>query len=244
MQIAIVLYPGFTALDALGPYEVFKMLPGAEVRFVADQAGPVATDRGILVVGATHSFAETPAPDLVLVPGSEAHTVVASANATLAAWLRQVHETTRYTTSVCSGAVVLGAAGLLKGLPATTHWAAMDVLKRFGAQAKPSERIVRSGKVWTGAGVSAGIDLAFALVEEISGRDTAERIQLLIEYDPQPPQGSGHIDKASPQIVKMARAEMAQLSRNPMNIVAFSKLVWRGAIKKARKHAARTITKG
>lgn len=237
MQIAIVLYPGFTALDALGPYEVFKMLPNAELRFVAHEVGPVATDRGVLVVGATHTFDETPAPDLVLVPGSEAQTAVAAADGKLSGWLRRAHENSRFTTSVCSGAVVLGASGLLKGQPATTHWAAMDVLPRFGAKPQPTERIVRAGKVWTAAGVSAGIDLAFALAEEIAGRETAERIQLLIEYDPQPARDAGHMSKASAAVADAARAEMTRLSRNPMNTIALGKLAWRAALAKARKAA-------
>ncbi|MDF3415427.1 DJ-1/PfpI family protein [Sulfitobacter sp. M57] len=235
MQIALVLYPGFTALDVLGPYEVLKMLPGVDLRFVAHEVGPVVTDRGILVVAATHTFDETPAPDMVLVPGSEAQTAIAAADGTLTKWLRQAHVGTRFTTSVCSGAVVLGAAGLLKGLPATTHWAAMDVLNRFGAIPQPDKRVVTSGNIWTAAGVSAGIDLAFSLVEVIAGRETAERIQLIIEYDPQPPQDAGHMSKATADVAETARAEMAKLSRNPMNAVALSKLVWRKAISKARK---------
>ena len=234
MQVAIVVYPGFTALDVLGPYEVLKMMPGAEIRFVAAEPGPIATDRGILVVGATHSFDETPAPDIVLVPGSEAQTGVAAGDGDLSAWLRTVHEQTRITASVCSGAVILAASGLLKGQPATTHWAAMSTLKKLGAKPQPAERIVRSGKVWTAAGVSAGIDLAFALVEEVADRETAERIQLMIEYDPQPPQDAGHMDKADEAIAAAARTEMARLSLNPMNAVAVGKVAWRKALIKAR----------
>lgn len=234
MQIAIVLYPGFTALDVLGPYEILKMMPGAEVRFVASQPGPVATDRGILVVGATHGFDETPQPDIVLIPGAEANTGVAAANGELSTWLRRVHDTTRVTASVCSGAVVLAAADLLLNKPATTHWAAMDVIQKLGATPQPSKRIVRAGKVWTAAGVSAGIDLAFALIEDVAGRETAELIQLMIEYDPQPPQDAGHMDKASAAVAKAARAELARLSKNPMNAVAVAKVAWRKAISRAR----------
>lgn len=234
MQIAFVLYPGLTALDILGPYEVLKMLPGAELRFVATHPGPVSTDRGILVIGATHSFDETPNPDIVLVPGSEAKTGVAAGNGTLSTWLRSVHETTRVTASVCSGAVILAANDLLAGRPATTHWAAMDTLEKLGAKPQPSERIVRSGKLWTAAGVSAGIDLAFALVEEVADRQTAERIQLMIEYDPQPPQNSGHMNKATDVVASAARAEMARLSRNPQNGVAVMKVAWRKVLKKVR----------
>lgn len=239
MQIAIVLYPGFTALDALGPYEVLKMLPDAEIRFVAREVGPVPTDRGILVVGATHTFDETPRPDLILVPGSEARTVAAAADGRLTEWLRRAHDGTRFTTSVCSGAVVLAAAGLLKGRPATTHWAAMDALGRLGATPVPTERTVRSGKVWTAAGVSAGIDLAFHLVQEVAGRETAERIQLMIEYDPRPPQDAGHMDKAPPAVAAAARREMARLSRHPMNAALIAKLAWTTAIRRARLRSAR-----
>lgn len=242
MNIAIVLYPGFTALDVLGPYEVLKMLPGVDLRFVAKTPGPIATDRGILIVGATHSFDETLNPDLVLVPGSEAQTGVAAGDGALSKWLCSVHDGTRITASICSGAVILAASGLLKNKPATTHWAAMDPLKRLGAKPQPSERIVRSGKVWTAAGVSAGIDLAFALVEELFDRETAERIQLMIEYDPQPPQNAGHMDKANEAVSAAARAEMARLSRNPMNGVAVGKVVWRKAVDKARKTSRRRFT--
>jgi transcriptional regulator GlxA family with amidase domain len=243
MQVAIVVYPGFTALDALGPYEVLKLLPGAELRFVAHEVGPVPTDRGILVIGATHRFDETERPDLVLVPGSEAETATAAADGRLIDWLARVHPTTTFTTSVCSGAIVLGAAGLLEGRPATTHWAAMDALKRFGAIPRPSERIVRAEKVWTAAGVSAGLDLALALVVESAGRETAERIQLLIEYDPQPPVSSGHMAKASVAVAEAARKEMAALARNPRDVVSLPKLAWRTALRKAARAASRRAGK-
>ena len=131
---------------------------------------PISTDRGMLIIGATHSFDETPAPFLVLVPGSEANTATAMADRRLIAWLKKAHETSTWTTSVCSGALILAAAGLLEGEQATTHWWAQSSLKRFGAIAMPNDRIVRSGKIWTAAGVSAGLDLAFALFGEIAGR--------------------------------------------------------------------------
>lgn len=170
-QIAIVLYPGLTALDALGPYEILKYLPGADIRFVAHEPGPITTDRGILTIGATHAFDETPAPFLLLVPGSEANTTTAMADGRLIAWLKKAHETSSWTTSVCSGGLVLAAAGILDGRAATTHWAAQSTLKRFGATPMPDARIVRSEKIWTAAGVSAGLDLALALF----GRSRAER---------------------------------------------------------------------
>jgi transcriptional regulator GlxA family with amidase domain len=234
-QIAIVLYPGLTALDALGPYEVLKMLPGAEIRFVAHEPGPVSTDRGVLTIGATHSYDETPDPFLLLVPGSEANTASAMADAKLAAWLKQAHQTSTWTTSVCSGALVLAAAGILDGHPATTHWAAQSMLKRFGAMPMRNDRLVRSGKIWTAAGVSAGIDLAFALFGEIASREEAEVAQLIIEYDPQPPFSSGHPSKASEAVLSKAKEEMARLAKNPRDYISVPKILWRRAIDRSRK---------
>lgn len=234
MQVAFVLYPGLTALDAIGPYELLKFLPGVEIRFVGHKVGPVATDRGVLHLGITHSFEETPAPHLVLVPGSEAQTAVAAADTRLTEWLKSVHQTSRYTTSVCSGAIILAASGVLSGQSATTHWAGLDSLRRFGVTPRPNERIVRAGKIWTAAGVSAGLDLALALIEDIAGQETAERIQLLVEYDPQPPFESGHMDKATAEVANAARKEMAQASRSFRGSIAVSKLLWREAINKTR----------
>jgi transcriptional regulator GlxA family with amidase domain len=234
-QIAIVLYPGFTALDALGPYEVLKLLRGVEVRFVARDPGPTPTDRAILTIGATHAFAETPAPFLVLVPGSEANTTTAMADRALLTWLKQAHDTSTWTTSVCSGALVLAAAGLLEGREATTHWWAQSSLKRFGAIAMPNSRVVRSGKIWTAAGVSAGLDLAFALFAEIEGRERAEIAQLMIEYDPKPPFNSGHPNKASERARDMAATELGRLARNPRDFISIPKILWRRAIDRSRK---------
>jgi transcriptional regulator GlxA family with amidase domain len=234
-QIAIVLYPGVTALDALGPYEVLKFLPDVEVRFVAHEPGPVATDHGILIVGATHSFDETPAPFLVLVPGSEANTTTAMADGSLIAWLKQAHEMSTWTTSVCSGALILAAAGLLDGKQATTHWWAQSSLKRFGAIAMPNNRIVRSDKIWTAAGVSAGLDLAFALFGEIAGEEKAAVAQLMIEYDPHPPFDSGHPSKASERVRELAAAELARLARNPRDLISIPKILWDRAIDRSRR---------
>ena len=234
-QIAIVLYPGLTALDALGPYEVLKMLPDAEIRFVAHEPGPITTDRGVLTIGATHSFDETPTPYLLLIPGSEANTATAMADEKLIAWIKKAHQTSTYTTSVCSGALVLAGAGLLDGLPATTHWAAQSQLTRFGATPMRNDRIVRAGKVWTAAGVSAGIDLAFALFGEIAGQEEAEIAQLIIEYDPKPPFNAGHPSKASDTVRTKAKAEMARLSKNPRNYISVLKILWRNAIDRSRK---------
>ncbi|NKB33197.1 MAG: DJ-1/PfpI family protein [Pseudomonadales bacterium] len=236
MQIAIVLYKGMTALDAIGPYEVLNLIEDSELRFVSNEVGPIVTDSGILVLGATHSFEETPNPDLILVPGSSADTLTAMADKELINWLQTCHPNTRLTLSVCSGALVLAAAGLLEGKEATTHWLAQDELKRFGAIPKKQERIVRSGKIMTAAGVSAGIDLALAVVEELCGRQRAEEIQLLIEYDPQPPVNSGHISKASKSVLENATREMKAAARNPRNAVSLPLVLWRTALRKLRKH--------
>lgn len=214
MQIAIVLYPGLTTLDAVGPYEVLKFIPDSEVRFVAHAPGPVVTD-GPLTLIATHSFADTPSPDIILVPGSEANTLIATQDAELTGWLAKAHETSRYTLSVCSGALILAAAGLLDGKPATTHWIAQDHLEKFGALPQRQRRIVQAGKVITAAGVSAGIDLGLFVVGEVSGRERGEIAQLLIEYDPQPPFDAGHPGKASEAVFTQARAEMVERTRHP-----------------------------
>lgn len=242
MQIAIVLYDGLTALDAVGPYEVLRMLPGSEIRFVAHEPGPVVTDSGVLVLGATHSFKETPNPDIVLVPGSEAETTTAMADSRLIAWLKRVHETAQWTAAVCSGTLVLAAAGLLEGRPATTHWIAQDRLAGFGACSRPDDRVVRSGRIITGAGVSAGIDLALHLVQELAGRHQAEVIQLLIEYDPHPPVDSGHLRKASPAVYHEARREMLRRTRNPRNLINVPTILWRRALSSVRRTLPRSTS--
>ncbi|HEY1250901.1 MAG TPA: DJ-1/PfpI family protein [Thermoanaerobaculia bacterium] len=207
LQIAILLYPGVTALDAVGPWEVFAWLPGAEVRFVGRQVGPVTVEGGTLRLGVTHTLARTPSPDVVLVPGGMT-TPTQMVDDAILDWLRRAHETTTWTASVCTGALILGAAGILKGLPATTHWWKMGVLKILGASPRPEERIVRSGKVVTAAGVSAGIDLALWLAARIAGPDRAQAIQLAIEYDPRPPFDAGHVRKASEATRELAREMM------------------------------------
>ncbi|MFC9895447.1 DJ-1/PfpI family protein [Nocardia sp. NPDC127579] len=233
-QIAIVLYPGLTVLDAIGPYEVLRGIPDSEIRFVSNEAGPIVADSGVLVLGATHTFAETPTPDLVLVPGSEAATTTAMANKDLIEWLRQVHKTTRWTTSVCSGALVLAAADILRGHPATTHWSAQSALAPFGAESRPHDRIVRSGKIVTAAGVSAGIDLGLWLVGEIAGTEAAEMVQLGIEYDPQPPFDSGHPDKASPEVLRKTRREMTKRAATPRIPIDVATTLWRLTLNRVR----------
>ena len=207
LQVAILLYPGVTALDAVGPWEVFSRLPGTDVRFVGREVGQVPTEGGALRLGVTHTIAATPSPDVVLVPGGTSTPSQMVDDAVLD-WLRRVHATATWTASVCTGALILGAAGLLKGRPATTHWYKMGVLKILGASPRPHERVVRSGRIVTAAGVSAGLDLALWLAGEIAGRERAEAIQLTIEYDPRPPFDAGHWSKASRETQRAAKRIM------------------------------------
>ena len=186
MQIAIVTYPGFTALDFIGPYEVLRNLPDAEVRFVWHAPGPIEADSGVLLIGATHSFDETPSPDIVLVPGGMT-TFEHARDEKLLDWVRRADETSTWTTSVCSGSVILAAAGLLKDKRATSHWMVVPMLKTFGVTPVGDKRIVHEGEYVTAAGVSAGIDLAMWLTGQISGESRAKAVQLVIEYDPQLP---------------------------------------------------------
>ena len=204
MNTAILLYDRFTALDAIGPYEVLSRLPGGRVTFVAAEAGPVRTDKGMLTVLAERSLSEMPAPEIVLVPGGPGE-VAARAGGPALDWLRAAHETSSWTTSVCTGSLILAAAGLLDGKRATSHWLAMDKLTELGAE-PVSERYVLDGKIATAAGVSAGIDMALRLAAQIAGERTAQAIQLGIEYDPQPPFEAGAPHKAPAEIVALLQA--------------------------------------
>jgi transcriptional regulator GlxA family with amidase domain len=186
---------------------VLWRLPDAEVRFVGKERGSVPTEGGVLRLGVTHTLAETPSPDVVLVPGG-ATTPGQMVDDEILGWLRRAHASSEWTASVCTGSLILGAAGILKGRPATSHWYRMSVLRIMGATPLPSERVVRSGKVVTAAGVSAGLDLALWLAEQIGGRARAEAIQLAIEYDPHPPLDSGHMSKASHATRRLARHMM------------------------------------
>jgi transcriptional regulator GlxA family with amidase domain len=203
MKIAVVLYDRLTALDAIGPYEVLSRLPGAELAFVASEHGPIRTDNGMLTLMAERSLSEMPQPDIVLVPGGPGE-VAERAGGEVLEWLRAVDETSTWTTSVCTGSLILAAAGLLDGKRATSHWLAMDELRRLGAE-PVSERVVFDGKIVTAAGVSAGIDMALRLVEKIAGAQVAQAIQLGIEYDPQPPFDAGSPQKAPAEIVALLR---------------------------------------
>jgi transcriptional regulator GlxA family with amidase domain len=203
MDIAIPLFDRFTALDAIGPYEVLSRLPGYRVTFVAEQPGPVATDNRMLRIAVDTALGDLPRPEIVVVPGGIGSRAMMR-DEVLIDWVRTAHETSQWTCSVCTGSLVLGAAGLLDGLEATTHWAAMETLASTGA--KPtSQRVVEQGKIITAAGVSAGIDMALTLAARVAGDAVAQAIQLGIEYDPQPPFDAGSPDKAPQEALDLSR---------------------------------------
>jgi transcriptional regulator GlxA family with amidase domain len=208
MDIVIPIYDDFTALDAIGPYEVLSRT-GGRVRFVAKNGPhrPVRTDNGMLSVLAEAPLADAPAPDIVVVPGGVSTQQVCE-DAEWVAWLRAVHETSTWTTSVCTGSLLLGAAGILDGLEATTHWLHLEDLATYGAR-PTGRRVVRQGKVITAAGVSSGIDMALVLAAELVGEEAAKAIQLVIEYDPQPPFDAGSVEKSAPETVQAIRDAVA-----------------------------------
>jgi transcriptional regulator GlxA family with amidase domain len=202
LQVAIALFPQLTALDAIGPYEVLQRVPQVDVTFVANRTGEVRTENGMLGLVADATFAELPHPDVVVFPGGVGTRPLLQDEATLD-WVRKAHGTSIFTTSVCTGSLVLGAAGLLHGLTATTHWASYRELEALGAEPvaarvveHPEERII------TAAGVSSGIDMALRLLELLVDRTAAEAAQLMIEYDPQPPVECGSPDRASEAVME------------------------------------------
>jgi transcriptional regulator GlxA family with amidase domain len=204
MDISIFVFDGITALDAVGPYEVLRSVPGWDVSFVGKEAGQVRTDAGSLGLVADFGFAERPAADILLVPGGSGNAWLLDDDEVLD-WVRQVDRDSRWTTSVCTGSLVLGAAGLLDGRRATGHWCYLEPLRAYGAEPQVG-RWVDDGKYVTAAGVSAGIDMALHLVDREVGPEVAQAIQLGIEYDPQPPFDSGSPDKAPAALVEMIRA--------------------------------------
>ena len=201
MQIAILIFEKLTALDAIGPYEVLRSVPGWEVKFVGPEKGLIRTDSGALGLSADFGIDDVSEADIVLVPGGEGNRPLMSDEAVLS-WLRRIDEQTKWTTSVCTGSLVLGAAGLLEGKRATSHWAFLEQLGELGAE-PVGGRFVEDGKVITAAGVSAGIDMALHLVGQEAGPEVAQAVQLGIEYDPQPPFEAGSPQKAPQQIVEL-----------------------------------------
>ena len=205
MHVAILLYDGLTALDAIGPYEVLSCLPDVSIHFIAETVGPKRTDTQVLALVADVSLAEMPHPDIFLIPGGNAGTLAASQNERVLAWIREAHTTSLWSTSVCTGAYILGAAGILQGKRATTYWDAGPILQQQWGASYVTQRYVQDGKILTAAGVSAGIDMALFLACQLTDEETAQAIQLALEYDPQPPFDTGALQKASPSIVARAQ---------------------------------------
>jgi transcriptional regulator GlxA family with amidase domain len=208
VKIAFALYPGFTALDIVGPFEVLAFIPGHEAMFVAAEPGPVTDDTGRCQLIASASFDQVTSPDVVVIGGTLSKE---EPDQRVVQWLRQVHPTTTWTTSVCTGSIYLAAAGILDGQDATTHWAWAEELERRGAR-YTEQRVVEHGKVITAAGVSAGIDMALTLLARMHSPQIAEGIQLALEYDPQPPFGTGSPSKAPAEIVEFVRSQLNTLA--------------------------------
>jgi transcriptional regulator GlxA family with amidase domain len=208
MKTTILIFDGLTALDAIGPYEVLRSVPGWEVEFVGPRAGEIRTDSGHLGLAADSSIDDVGETDVVLVPGGAGNRALLRDEALLG-WLREIDETTTYTTSVCTGSLVLGAAGLLEGRRATGHWLHLERLREYGAD-PVGGRFVEDGKLITAAGVSAGIDMALHLVGREVGPEVAQAVQLAIEYDPQPPFDAGSPAKAPAPIVELVTAVAEQ----------------------------------
>ena len=216
-HVGLLLFPRVTQLDMTGPYEVFTRMPGTTVDVIAKTRDPVSSDHGLTIVP-TASFDEIAHLDLVCVPGGPGIGPLLEDDETLA-FLRRVAADARYVTSVCTGALVLGAAGLLKGRRATTHWMSLDLLAPFGAT-PVRERVVRDGNVFTGGGVTAGIDFALTVAAEVAGDEAARGIQLFIEYEPAPPFRSGSPDSADPALVARTREGAAERQRERAERVA------------------------
>src|SRR4051794_35933180 len=210
MQIAYLLYDRFTALDITGPHDVLNSVPGNESIFVAEKPGPIRNESDTLSMVADAPLDQVQSPDIVVVPGGFGSRALLK-HQPLHEWIQTVHETSTWTTSVCTGSLLLAAAGLLDGVPATTHWLARDLLAELGAQPVP-DRVVQQGKIITAAGVSSGIDMALRLVQLMHGDEAAQAVQLGIEYDPEPPVDAGSPDKAPGPIVDAVTAAFAAQS--------------------------------
>jgi putative intracellular protease/amidase len=210
INVAIPIFDRVTALDAVGPYEVLSRLPDITVKFIAEKQGPKRTENGMLALTADATFDDLADPEVIVVPGGFGTRALMNDEA-IRFWLRGAHATSQWTTSVCTGSLLLAAAGILDGLEATTHWLVLDALRPFGVT--PVERrVVEQGKVITAAGVSSGIDMALGLAAKIAGEDLAQAIQLGIEYDPQPPFDSGSTATARPEIIELVRDRAALLA--------------------------------
>lgn len=212
MEIVFLFYEGMTPLDAIGPHEVLSHVPESQIKRTAPKSGLIKTDTTQLTMVAEYSLQEISRADVLVIPGAREATTFEN-NPEILDWIRMIHQTTTWTTSVCTGSLILGAAGLLQGLPATSHWSVMEDLKKWGAQ-PTSQRVVEAGKILTAAGVSAGIDMALLLASRLAGEEAAKRIQLGIEYDPQPPFDCGSVTKAPAEMVKALLVSLGKIDED------------------------------
>nr|WP_285854304.1 DJ-1/PfpI family protein [Paenibacillus elgii] len=213
VEVAIMLYDGITALDAIGPYEVFSATMKCNVKFIGKKKGIVQLDSKMGYLHADYSFSEMTSADILVVPGCSPRNYKTPMNdeETLE-WIRQIHGTAKWTTSVCNGSLILSAAGLLNGAAATCHWGSFDLLRSLGA-IPTDERVVRHGQIVTAAGVSSGIDMALQLAAWEFGEDTSKAVQLILEYDPQPPFDTGSLKKAPAPLIERVREVLQELSK-------------------------------
>lgn len=217
MNIVIYLYNGLTVLDAVGPYEVLSRLPDANVKFVAREKGLIVSDTHFLKLIADYDISEIQSADILIIPGSVIGFIRESKDAAVLNWIQKIHQTTNWTTSVCSGSVILAAAGILSGKKATSHWGAIHMLKDFGITPS-SERYIQEGKIITAQGVSAGIDMALFLVSQIVGVEKAKAYQLFIEYDPNPPFDAGTITKADTDTINLAKTMLSKEAKKDLSL--------------------------
>ena len=209
MKIAALVFDKITVLDIVGPIELLSWMPGSEIVWVGNTNGPIRAAPTGMSINVEHTFDDVLDADILIIPGGPGVRPLLEDDHVLD-WIRRIHSTTQWTTSVCTGSLLLGAAGLLNGLEATTHWNAAATLESFGAKYLEN-RVVPQGKIVTSAGVSSGIDMALWLVGKIAGDDAAKQVQLCIEYDPQPPYDSGAPSKATPHVIENARATVTDV---------------------------------
>jgi putative intracellular protease/amidase len=218
MNIVFYLYNGLTVLDAVGPYEVLSRLPDVNVKFVAREKGLIISDTHFLKLVAEYEISEIQSADILVIPGSVIGFIRESKDAAILNWVQKIHQTTTWTTSVCSGSIILAAAGILNGIKATSHWGTISMLSDYGA-IPISERYIQEGKIITAQGVSAGIDMALFLVSQIVGVEKAKAYQLFIEYDPNAPFDTGTISKADDATISLAKKMLSKEAQKDLSML-------------------------
>lgn len=222
MKVIIFLYNGVTMLDAIGPYEVLRNMDDTEVLFVAEKTGEIKADSGFIDINVKHSIDDIKDADILIIPGSTIGFMQEMKNVKVLNWIREVDKTTKWTTSVCTGSLLLASAGLLNRLKATSHWRVVNLLSDFGAIAT-RDRVVEQEKYITSAGVSAGIDMALHLSNKLVGEDETKAIQLTIEYDPQPKLNSGNYSNAEEKIRKIAEKKLSKDAKKGLGLLGMIK---------------------